>query len=163
MRARREGAPTRRCVMSKTNTRADAKARKQAIIEAGRGALRKWLEGALAHGTIYYAIESVSRSGMNRKIVLATIVTDSKGKPTLQRCWPGVTDADEGLFHDYVETLDVIARDWTFSFRARAFDVSGGGMDMVFHLIDRLARVAGLDDRTKYPHGFANAVRRESF
>ena len=48
--------------------------RKQLIISAGRAHLRTWLLAAEAHGTIYYNVQSVSRSGMNRKISLSTIM-----------------------------------------------------------------------------------------
>lgn len=135
----------------------------QAIIDAGRKELRAWLQAAEKHGTIYYAIESVSRSGMSRKIVLSTIVKGRGGKPELKRLWPRLPD-DSRTISDHSSALDVVARDWRFSFKAHAFDVGGCGMDMVFALVHGLACKAGLDDRGKGGAGmYANRVRREAF
>lgn len=133
----------------------------QAIIDAGRKHLRAWLKDAEKHGTIYYAIESVSRSGMNRKIVLSTIVKGRDGKPELMRLWPRLPDDAASSVGDYSSALDIVARDWGFSFKARAFDVGGCGMDMVFALVSRLARMA--DDKGTGANDYANRVRREAF
>jgi hypothetical protein len=150
--------------------------RKQLILNAGRAHLKEWLLAAEAHGTIYYNVQSVSRSGMNRKIALSTIVYDKndrggRGEARLVRLWPGYGEQDlpEELTRGsgaFASTLDVIARDWGFSYDVRAFNVSGCGTDMVYALVDSLAHKAGIgkldpdgDGRTTY----ANRVRRESF
>jgi hypothetical protein len=154
--------------------------RKQLIIAAGRAHLKAWLLAAEAHGTIYYNVQSVSRSGMNRKISLSTIIVRDVTEPEdhgmythpeLVRLWPsyGEQDLPDELTRgsgNFGSTLDIIARDWGFSFDARAFNVSGTGMDMVYALVDDLAHRAGIgkldpagDGRTSY----ANRVRREAF
>lgn len=95
---------------------------------------------------------------MSRRIVLGTIVP-AKHKGTvgpmvarydLQMLWPRTLDRDDN------EALDIIGKDWRFSFKHRAFVVDGCGMDMVFALVDSLAARAGLP-------GYANLVRREHF
>lgn len=146
-----------------------APSRKQLIIDAGRAHLKTWLLAAEEHGTIYHNVQSVSRSGMNRKIALATIIQRKGtrfGKPfpiELVRLWPACADNSHVL---YSEALDVIARDWGFSFDARAFNVSGAGMDMTFWLVDHLASLAGigkLDPAGDGRSSYANRVRREAF
>lgn len=128
------------------------------LIKAGRKALAAWLRRAEAHGTIYYVVSHVSRSGMSRNIEIATIIV-RKRKPDLVKLWPHVDEADLPAGTDYSAALDVIARDWGFSFRnnQRCFVISGCGMDMVFALVDNLAAKAGL------PRGYANRVRRDAF
>jgi hypothetical protein len=139
--------------------------RKQLIISAGRAHLRTWLLAAEAHGTIYYNVQSVSRSGMNRKISLSTIIPyaglGDQGKPGLVRLWPALREESipRGAA-EYTVALDVIARDWGFSFEARAFNVSGGNMDMVFALVYALAGKA-LPREDALP--YTNKVRREAF
>lgn len=125
-----------------------------AAVAAGRLYLADWLERAKEHGTIYYVIPSVSRSGMSRQIRLYTI--DGRG-PSMCHLWPGARPdypADR-----YGEDLDAIARDWGFSFDKRAFVVGGCGMDMVFALVDSLASKAGVGGRGR--DSYANTVRRE--
>jgi hypothetical protein len=145
--------------MTIQNATKATKVTKAQIIAAGRAHLRAWLTAAEAHGTIYYAIPRVARSGMSRQIVLSTIVTGRDGKPELSRLWPGLPDDVGGpLAGDaYRAALDTVARDWRFSFDARAFKIGGCGMDMVFALVDDLAGQAGMD--AKYP----NRVNREAF
>jgi len=135
--------------------------RDQEIIAAGRKELRAWLQAAEKHGTIYYAIESVSRSGMNRKIALSTIVKGRSGKPELKRLWPSLPEGFDIGSRDYASHLDPVARDWGFSFKAGAFDVGGCGMNMVFALVSRLARMA--DDKGTGANDYANRVRQEAF
>lgn len=123
-----------------------APSRKQLIISAGRAHLRTWLLAAEAHGTIYYNVQSVSRSGMNRKISLSTIMPTRIGdesKPDLVRLWPSLREESipRGAA-EYTAALDVIARDWGFSWEARAFNVGGCGADMVFMLVYHLASKA---------------------
>lgn len=147
--------------------------RKQLIIDAGRAHLRTWLLAAEEHGTIYYNVQSVSRSGMDRKIALSTIfpakLIGDTSKPELVRCWPAIPNVSVGSAHnaihefafsEYNAALDIIARDWGFSFDARAFNVSGAGMDMVFQLVYTLAGKA-LPREDALP--YTNRVRRESF
>jgi hypothetical protein len=154
-----------------------APSRKQLIIDAGRAHLKTWLLAAEAHGTIYYNVQSVSRSGMNRKIALSTIIeatpkrqTAQPGKPELVRLWPSIPDDKfNNLMRGasgYPQALDEVARDWGFSWDARAFNVNGAGMDLVFWLIDNLASKAGigkLDPQGDGRSSYANRVRRESF
>jgi hypothetical protein len=151
-----------------------APSRKQAIIATGRAHLKTWLLAAEAHGTIYYNIQSVSRSGMNRKISLSTIFMGSDGmadcrcgnyeKASLVRLWPSYGENASKFDTTYNEGLDIIARDWGFSFDARAFNISGCGMDMCFALVDSLAGLAGLNNHDGSAKGcYANRVRRESF
>lgn len=129
----------------------------RAAIAEGRAYLHKWLSEAEQHGEIYYTIPHVARSGMSRRIVLATIrypalATDDQ-RPQLHAIWPRTLDPNG----DSNETLEAIGRDWGFSFKHRAFIVGGCGMDMVFALVDDLAGKAGM------PRGYANRVRREHF
>lgn len=143
------------------------------IVDAGRKSLRDWLKAAEKHGTIYYVIESVSRSGMSRNISLATIVM-SKGKPVLSKLWPRLDDKmwSHAQWSEYNAALDVVASDWGFSFKVRSFKVGGCGMDMVFSQIDYLAQIAGVnrspnEDSSKTKDQghrmYANRVKRESF
>jgi len=135
---------------------------KNAIVNAGRKALALWLTQAEEHGTIYYNIDSVSRSGMSRRIVLSTIIIGIDGKPFLSRLWPRVSD--DMLTGSGSNELDIVAKDWGFDFTGRSFKVYGGGMDMVFALIDSLAKKAGLDSvRTPGGKCYANRVNWESF
>lgn len=144
---------------------------KDAAIKAGRMQLAAWLHAAEAHGTIYYVIESVSRSGMSRKISLATIRMSrarkgEKRKPELAKLWPSLPPAFEveRAGANWSECLDAIGADWGFSWTARAFNVGGCGMDMVFALIDGLAAKAGLrGEGLTGKQSYANRVRRESF
>jgi hypothetical protein len=144
--------------------------RKQLIIAAGRAHLKAWLLAAEAHGTIYYNVQSVSRSGMNRKISLSTIIMARAEEPPcemraeLVRLWPSIPD---DKFNDimrgqsgYSEALDIVARDWSFSWEARAFNVSGCGQDMVHHLVYTLA---GMVFQSSRALPFTNEVRREAF
>lgn len=150
-------------------TKAEAKAQ---IVAAGRKSLAAWLSAAEEHGTIYYSIESVSRSGMQRTIKLATIIprtTLERGKKVhrheLVALWPRLPDSFSQTHSDDLET---VAKDWcNFSFDKRAFVVNGCGMDMVFHLIYSLA---GLTRDVRSEPGkqlsaldFANKVRHEAF
>jgi hypothetical protein len=155
------------------------KAEKEAIIAAGRKELRKWLEAAEKHGTIYYEITHTARSGMTRHIVLATIRM-VKGKPVLWNLFPALPHeyydgARATPWRDYSAALDIVAKDWGYSFKRRAFVIGGCGMDMVFALVDDLARKACMPlIRAKPPmacsvprydarSSYANRVRRESF
>lgn len=139
--------------------------RKQQIIDAGRAHLREWLIAAEAHGTIYYNIKSVSRSGMNRKIALSTIIMGGDGttsKASLVALWPQIGNETLYASSDYPQCLDIIARDWSFSFDARAFNVSGAGMDMTYALVDSLASKANMRDHGVGSTYYTNRVRRES-
>lgn len=138
-------------------TRKELKAQ---AIAAGRKHLAEWFAVAQKHGTIYYNITSVSRSGMNRKIRLYTIRNDETcdGNPVLWKLWPYAEAIEEWSCRDYKTQLDDIARDWSFSFQARAFNVSGCGMDMVLHLVYSLLSKSGIDE----PLNVANAIRLES-
>lgn len=129
------------------------KTERDAILASGRDYLGAWLLNALNHGTIYYTIPQVARSGMSRRIVLATIVMRN-GAPELSTLWPRSTAPDG----DDNEALDLIAKDWRFSFKHRAFVIGGCGMNMVFALIDDLASTAGLEGGK-----YANSVRHEHF
>lgn len=111
-----------------------------AAVAAGREHLRAWLDAAKAHGRVYYAIKSVSRSGMNRKIALATI-RDGE----LVALWPSIPSGhglERGDYVAYNAALDSIAKDWRFSFEKRAFYIGGCGMDMVFALVYDLCHKA---------------------
>jgi hypothetical protein len=140
----------------KSEANVTKKEQRAAIIAAGRKHLRAFLNAAKRHGTIYYDVPSVSRSGMSRQIKLWTI---SKGQ--LVRAWPGYGDhgTPEISALNYSDVMDVIAKDWGFSFEKRSFVVSGCGMDMVFALIDDLANKAY---GWKYKVDYANRVRRDS-
>jgi hypothetical protein len=144
--------------MTKQTTKKD---RKEAAVKAGRMALATWLHKAEKHGTIYYAIEQVSRSGMSRQIVLSTIVKDKNRKLSLQRLWPSIPWPSGASIEDHNEALDFVAADWGFSFKTRNFVIGGCGMDMVFALVDRLASLSGLEGRGA--ESYANRVRREAF
>jgi hypothetical protein len=106
--------------------------------------MAEWVDRAIAHGTIYYLVESVSRSGMMRSITLYTIGTDRDGKPELKVAWP-----------DY-EASEKARREIMWSRKHRCFRVGGCGMDMVFHLLYELGSMFGVGDK------LANHVRRES-
>ena len=127
--------------------------KKQAYTNAGRAYLRTFLDAARKHGTIYYTIPHVARTGMSRRIQLITVA-----KGGILRLWPGgLPDLDCPALDS--DAMDVIARDWGFSYKHRAFVIGGCGMDMVFALIDDLAdRAYGYKGKEDY----ANAVRRES-
>jgi hypothetical protein len=149
------------------------KSDRETIINAGRAVLKAWLIAAEKHGTIYYEITNVARSGMSRRIVLQTIRM-VKGKPVLDNLFPGLPETDfGGDWKKRSDAVDMVAKDWGFSFKHRAFVVGGCGMDMVFALVDDLASKAGIKaipnkdkrmDRIR-PSGesYANRVRRESF
>ncbi len=131
---------------------------KEEIIKNGRIELFNWLTAAEAHGKIYYHIPSVSRSGMSRTISMRTIKVDLKeDKIDLVRLWPSLPYDGQLKFPEYNLALDLVAKDWHFSFKKRAFEVGGCGMDMVFAQIDYLAHLAGITD------GYANRVRHEEF
>jgi len=135
-----------------------------AAIAAGRLYLAYWLTKAREHGTVYYTIPSVSRSGMSRQIRLYRI-DSADGRPhDIVHLWPSIRTADmspeiERGGGGFSSALDAIARDWGFSFDKRAFVVGGCGMDMVFALVDSLAAKAGL--RGTGHDSYANTVRRE--
>jgi hypothetical protein len=142
------------------------------ITRAGRAALRTWLLAAQKHGTIYYAITNVSRSGMRRTIVLSTIVVDNDGKPRLVSYWPSIGDEPfaDGRDGQYSTALDVVAKDVGFSFKSRSFVANGVGMDMVFATVYYLCQVADLKAPKRFASkgeepsalGFCDLIRRES-
>lgn len=147
---------------------------KQAIIAAGRKELWRWLKQAEKHGTIYYEVTHVARSGMSRRIVLQTIAhkneehrragrNESVGVDRVQlvNLFPSLPDDDFPTWRDRSEALDIVAKDWGFSFKHRAFVIGGCGMDMVFAQVDYLASIAGL--KGNGAQSYANRVRRESF
>ena len=149
---------------TRKNLKADA-------IADGRKVLRAGLLRAEETGTIYYTIPSVSRSGMSRTITLHMVCHDRDERYGLVRCWPGLTDEfARGLtMNEHHAALDAVAKDWGFSYDARAFKVGGCGMDMVFALVDKLASAAGLNvrpegepDKNDGRRMYANRVRRES-
>ena len=127
-----------------------------AAVAAGRLYLADWLSKAHEHGTIYYVIQSVSRSGMSRQIRLYTIARRDGG-PAIVHLWPAAPE--DYPANRYSEDIDAIARDWGFSFDKRAFVVGGCGMDMVFALIDSLAHKAGVAGAGR--SSYANSVRRD--
>jgi len=147
-------------------------ARDLTIIAAGRKHLREWLIAAEKHGTIYYEVTHVARSGMSRRIVLQTIRM-VKGKPVLDNLFPSLPDTDfGGDWRQRSQASDIVARDWAFSFKYRAFIIGGCGMDMVFALIDHLAHLADIKsipntnkamDRFSSGQSYANRVRHQSF
>ncbi|HEX9156010.1 MAG TPA: hypothetical protein VF819_10625 [Nitrospira sp.] len=144
------------------NDNARPPTRKELVIQEGRKVLRTWLEAAELHGKIYYKIESVSRSGMNRRISLSTIIIGSDGKPEIEKLWPTLPEG-RGT-STFVDDLDIVAKDWGFSFNSRTFNVGGCGMDMVFWLVDNLAYKAGIPAKpSKGPRSesYANRVKRE--
>ena len=123
-----------------------------------------FLRTAYRHGSIYYRIESVSRSGMSRTISLYTarVVTGDTYGPMVEssnnlrefsgdngpearivRLWPA---------HDMSEA-DRRAIGWQWSHGSsdvRAFRVHGCGMDMVFHLVDTLTHAVFSDHALAY-------------
>lgn len=149
------------------------KARNARWIAAGRAELRRQLEAAEAMGGLYYLIPHVSRSGMERRIVLfygnPTFKTIGACDPMV-KVWPEVPESIEREIesaspgsHEWSLRSDrhriahdLIARDWGFSFKHRAFTVSGCGMDMAFWLVDHLATLAGIRDGRR---SYANRVR----
>jgi len=156
--------------MTKVETKKSFEAR---AIASGRIALAQWLAAAEVHGTVYYAIPRVARSGMSRNITLHAIVDGE-----LSRLWPALDEATEANFvgDSHSRALDVVARDWLFSYDRRAFRVGGCGMDMVFWLVDHLASKAGMPTYTHrkirthetepcaygQPYSYANHVQRTS-
>lgn len=110
---------------------------KEEIRQAGRRYLRAWLLGALRSGTIYYTIPHVARSGMSRRITLHRVVGGE-----VRRLFPSLPKGSEPKV--YSAALDVVAKDWGFSFTHQSFVIGGCGMDMVFAQIDYLASIAGL-------------------
>jgi hypothetical protein len=165
------------------------KAVKEAIVKSGRDHLRQWMQAAETHGTIYYTIPHVAKSGMSRNIVLATIRMDENGKPYLENLWPKMDEnlvgsRGFGMFKKetgndspfgYSEALDIVGKDYGFNWDKRCFTIGGCGMDMVFALVDDLAHKAGLNDngpprdndqpshKNYVARSYANRVRRESF
>jgi len=147
----------------------------EAAVAAGREYLAQWLREAHKHGGIVYDIPKVARSGMSRQIVLARVVPAPSRHVRnavgtlpfvhahVERLWP--KPIDERLFGaggQYGAAIDAIAKDWGFSFKSRNFVIGGCGMDMVFALVDNLARMAGLE-KPEFKNGFANECERESF
>jgi hypothetical protein len=147
---------------------------RQAVIQAGRGVLVDWLARAEAHGTIYatraapvtprgigrfnlYTIAPKQRGERVVAEVAASIRGAQKGirggfpTATLVKLWPALPDNVEGCdidvgreSDDYSRAIDLIAKDWGFSFAWRCFAVSGGGMDPLFDLVDGLSERAGV-------------------
>jgi len=141
----------------------------EAAVAAGREYLAMWLREAHRHGGIVYDIPKVARSGMSRQIVLARVVPAKRGgdpRPArLERLFPTLPESfyktgEGGRSYGYA--LDAVAKDWGFSYKNRTFVVGGCGMDMVFALVDNLARMAGLE-KPEFKNGFANECNRESF
>lgn len=132
-----------------------ARRTKAEVIKLGRKYLAEWLTLAAGYGTLFYRVEHVSRSGMQRRIVLATIVDYSKRgkKPTLSRLMPGSV-CNYSLSND---ELDIVAKDWGYAYNRRAFVVGGSGMDMVFALVDHLLCISGIKKFN------ANDIDREIF
>ena len=148
----------------------------EAAVAAGREYLAMWLREAHRHGGIVYDIPKVARSGMSRQIVLARVVpAPSSHVRRAAGTLPFVHAHIERLFptlpesfykpggRGYSDALDAVALDWGFSFKSRNFVVGGCGMDMVFALVDHLARIAGLESSEFRGHSFANACKREAF
>lgn len=130
--------------------------RREAAIQAGREYAREWLIDAERHGAIYYTIPHVARSGMTRHVVLGT-VRPVRETHRLENLWPRTLDPD-GTPSDI---LDIIAKDWGFSFKHRAFIVGGCGFDAVHHVIYGMAWRAFGD--SKEGLSYASRVRREHF
>jgi hypothetical protein len=136
------------------------KSEKAAIIASGRAHLAQWLRDAEAHGTIYYSIPRVSRSGMSRVIKLYTILNGSDGKPALSQLWPSYDETAPG--DSWSVKIDTVAKDWGFTFgNTRGFRVNGCGMDMVFWLVGHLANLA-FSRESREGENYANRVRRDS-
>lgn len=132
-----------------------------ASIKGGRAFLKKWLLAAESHGTVYYRVPHVAKSGMSLRIVLATIIHSRR--PAIVRLGPGIeTVPISGI--PYSESLDIIAKDWGFDWEKRSFLVRGTGSNMVLELLHKLVRMSGLTSRTDlFPAGYVNTVRREEY
>jgi hypothetical protein len=142
----------------------------EAAVAAGREYLAHWLREAHKHGGIVYDIPKVARSGMSRQIVLARVVPAKRGgdpRPAhIERLFPTLPESfyktgEGGRSHGFA--LDAVAKDWGFSFKSRNFVIGGCGMNMVFALVDHLARIAGLESAEFEGHSFANACKKEEF
>lgn len=114
--------------------------------------LRGWLEQAKRNGRVYYHVHSVNRNGDFRRITLATI-GEQNGRPYLDFFWPSCvpqyTSDDPGasarVLLGHSGALDVAAKLVGFNFKRRSFAIGGGGMDMVYALLDNLGTIAGVD------------------
>jgi|GEM_PF-3816823 len=123
--------------------------------------LRTWLLRAKAYGVIYYNIPNISRSGMSRDIQLARldVSTDALGNliPVPFRLYPEIGDRPDTI-SDVMSWYDIgnahAARVLDYNWKRNAFVIGGCGMDMVFALINRLARVAEIGG------DYANHVKR---
>jgi hypothetical protein len=145
---------------------------RKAVIQAGRGVLLEWLSRAEAHGTIYATVPGPPRT--LARFNLYTIITKPRGpgfsrvdSPELVKLWPTLPLNVEGCeidvgadSSDYTKAVDLIARDWGFSFERRCFVNNGGGMDMLFDLVDRISVTAGI--RGAGSKVYAHRVKLES-
>lgn len=119
---------------------------KEAAIAAGRAHLKSWLKQAAAHGTIWYSVVHVSRSGTRHQIKLYRVTT--AGKPTIVQLWPSACSLHyeaETVLGGYGAAVDVVAKDWGLSFKDAAFIINGCGMNMALELLDKLGRMVGLE------------------
>lgn len=119
---------------------------KEAAIEAGRAKLFSWLSEAIDHGIIWSQTETTS-SGMTRYVKLYR-VTNESASPEIDMLWPGVPALDrdaETTLGGYSDALTVVARDWGFDFKKRAFVVKGTGFNAVYDALETLGYKAGLD------------------
>lgn len=123
------------------------------VIQAGRGVLLDWLSRAEAHGTIYATVPGPTRTTarFNLYTIITKPVLSRPDPPELVKLWPMLPGSTEGCGigvgadrSDYSKAVELVARDWGFSFAQRCFSIDGGGMDMLFDLVDRLSLTAGI-------------------
>jgi len=130
------------------------KATKAKAILSGRAKLRRFLDAARQHGTLYHATR-YSKEGGSAYVALYTIAPGDTG-PMLVKLWPSC-DGDS-LRGSYSEAVGWVAKDWGFSCEKRAIVRRGGGTEATFEAVEGLACLAGMPDPLEY----VNAVRRES-
>lgn len=105
-----------------------AKSRKDADQQEAITRLREWLKPG---ETVYTSLESVSRSGMSRKIGVHYFYTDEKGE--IVKLW--------------LTRLVATACGFRFDYKSESLVIGGCGMDMGFHVVYTLGRVL-------FPDGF---------
>jgi hypothetical protein len=115
------------------------------IVNAGRSHLASQLRLMLDAGECWYVAQA-SKSNMSATVKLSyCAIVD--GKPTIKAIWPGIpdnvwTETCQATGLDYSAVLDIVAKDWGFSYDKRAWKVGGCGFNRVQHVLGNLAWLA---------------------
>ena len=126
---------------------------KDAVADVHRAALEdaaRFCDSVRAAREWLYLVESCNRAGDFRTITLAVPFIDERtGYPSIEFFWPHIDSANPEAIKllGASRAMDEAAKAVGFTMKRRSFAVGGGGMDMAWDTMYRLAcRAYGRDD-----------------